>query len=149
MGLIRKRLEDEEEVEVAMSPLIDCVFLLLIFFLVTTMMKKLEKQIPVTLPDSTSAIADNPNDRILIIGMDTTGQHFRDSGQRDRDGNPQYAHVDDLAIYLRDVAERDGVDRPIRLDIAPRAPFQKVIDALDIAHIQGFEKVGVHLKKKD
>ena len=31
---------EEDKVEVQMSPLIDCVFLLLIFFLVTTMMKK-------------------------------------------------------------------------------------------------------------
>ncbi len=149
MGYLRRRLEEEEDVEVPMSPLIDCVFLLLIFFLVTTMMKKLEKQIPVQMPDSTSAIADNPNDRLLVIGVDEQGLPFRDSGQRDGDGNLQYARIDDLAAYLKEVVARDGVGRPIRLDAAAGAPFQTVIDALDVCSIQGFEKVGVHLKKKD
>ncbi len=133
----------------AMSPLIDCVFLLLIFFLVTTMMKKMEKQIPVTLPDSTSAIADKPTDALMIIGLDEHGTFFRDSNKRDHDGNPIYVPVDDIAVYLKELAIEGGTQRPIRLDAAPKAHFQKVIDALDICQIQGFEKVGVHLKKKD
>ena len=37
---MRFELGDDDRAEVQMSPLIDCVFLLLIFFLVTTMMKK-------------------------------------------------------------------------------------------------------------
>ena len=53
----RRRWFDHEEIEVEMTPLIDCVFLLLIFFLVTTMLKKLEKQIPVVLPDPTLSLA--------------------------------------------------------------------------------------------
>ena len=40
---MRLNYDDDDKVEVQMSPLIDCVFLLLIFFLVTTMMKKWEK----------------------------------------------------------------------------------------------------------
>ena len=46
---MRLNYDDDDKVEVQMSPLIDCVFLLLIFFLVTTMMKKWEMQIPLTL----------------------------------------------------------------------------------------------------
>ena len=38
---MRLNYDDDDKVEVQMSPLIDCVFLLLIFFLVTTMMKKM------------------------------------------------------------------------------------------------------------
>ena len=45
---MRLPLDEEEKVDIQMSPLIDCVFLLLIFFLVTTMMKKWEMQIPLS-----------------------------------------------------------------------------------------------------
>ena len=45
---MRLNYDEEDKVEVQMSPLIDCVFLLLIFFLVTTMMKKWEMQIPLS-----------------------------------------------------------------------------------------------------
>ena len=48
---MRLNYDDDDKVEVQMSPLIDCVFLLLIFFLVTTMMKKWEMQIPLTYND--------------------------------------------------------------------------------------------------
>ena len=41
---MRLNYDEDDKVEVQMSPLIDCVFLLLIFFLVTTMMKKWEMQ---------------------------------------------------------------------------------------------------------
>ena len=40
---MRLPLDEEEKVDIQMSPLIDCVFLLLIFFLVTTMMKKWDR----------------------------------------------------------------------------------------------------------
>ena len=38
---MRLNYDDDDKVEVQMSPLIDCVFLLLIFLLLTTRMKKL------------------------------------------------------------------------------------------------------------
>ena len=55
---MRLNYDEEDKVEVQMSPLIDCVFLLLIFFLVTTMMKKWEMQIPLSLPSMTSSLSD-------------------------------------------------------------------------------------------
>ena len=47
---------NEDEPEVSMSPLIDCVFLLLIFFLVSTMTKEKNRDISVDLPTSESTI---------------------------------------------------------------------------------------------
>ena len=44
------RQEDESAVEVQLTPLIDCVFLLLIFFLVSSQLKKVEKRLEVDLP---------------------------------------------------------------------------------------------------
>lgn len=53
---MRLPLDEEEKVDIQMSPLIDCVFLLLIFFLVTTMMKKWEMQIPLSLPEDRKSV---------------------------------------------------------------------------------------------
>ncbi|MCS2307995.1 biopolymer transporter ExbD [Bacteroides thetaiotaomicron] len=60
---MRLNYDEEDKVEVQMSPLIDCVFLLLIFFLVTTMMKKWEMQIPLSLPSMTSQLVYHPRRR--------------------------------------------------------------------------------------
>ena len=42
--------EEDAPVEVQLTPLIDCVFLLLIFFLVSSQLKKVEKRLEVDLP---------------------------------------------------------------------------------------------------
>ena len=64
-----EKLEDDLPVEVQMAPLIDCVFLLLIFFLVATTLRKIIKELPVELPDSAAAIEVRQEDDLLVIGM--------------------------------------------------------------------------------
>lgn len=64
---------NEDEPEVSMSPLIDCVFLLLIFFLVSTMTKVKNRDIPVDLPTSQSAVKLKPDDKQAIVGLDADG----------------------------------------------------------------------------
>ena len=140
-----KDWDDREEVEVEMTPLIDCVFLLLIFFLLTTMLKKLEKQIPVVLPDSTLALAPVAQRQTLILGLDSSGGIFKGEGQ-DEEGNVTYRGVDDLPRLLQEVARERGHDIPVRLDAARNTPFQRVIDVLDVCALQGFEKVGVRIQ---
>ena len=64
---MRLPLDEEEKVDIQMSPLIDCVFLLLIFFLVTTMMKKWEMQIPLSLPEMTSSLSTTRSGENTVI----------------------------------------------------------------------------------
>ena len=69
---------NEDEPEVSMSPLIDCVFLLLIFFLVSTMTKVKNRDISVDLPTSESAIKLKPDDKQAIVGRTTLFDQFHD-----------------------------------------------------------------------
>ncbi|HUT33246.1 MAG TPA: biopolymer transporter ExbD [Planctomycetota bacterium] len=43
-------LEDEEELRISMEPMIDCMFQLILFFLVTTSFIKLEQDLSINLP---------------------------------------------------------------------------------------------------
>ena len=139
---------ESDELEVEMTPLIDCVFLLLIFFLVTTMLKKLEKQIPVVLPDPTVSLAPVARTETVILGVDEDGHYAREAG-RDGRGFLRYVRVDDLAAHLKTIARERGPQTPLRLDAHRNTPFQKVIDALDICALQGFENVGVRIQHTD
>ena len=73
----RQLRRDSGNCEVILSPLIDCVFLLLIFFLVTSMIKRFERQIPVNLSDGTSAI--KVQDRLEILGFKQVRFRIRDA----------------------------------------------------------------------
>ncbi len=145
---LRSRRRRDESVEVDLSPLIDCVFLLLIFFLVTTMLKKLEKQIPVTLPDYTSAIAAaaEPSAAIYALEADGAITHARD-GQRTLNGL-SYAPVESFEAELKRLATTRGTQTAIRLDTDRDVPVQKVIDILDTLALKGFANVGVRLRHR-
>jgi biopolymer transport protein ExbD len=146
---MRSRLPDQEEdAGVPMSPLIDCVFLLLIFFLVTTMIKKWEKQIPVTLPDSTSALSQQANDQTYVLGLDEEGNYYRASGNG-RDGELVYRPVSDLPALLKSVALQRDTSLPLRIDIDHATPTQAMIEAVDICKLQGFDNVGVKLRSNE
>ncbi|WP_269526000.1 ExbD/TolR family protein [Coraliomargarita parva] len=146
---LRSRRRKEENIEVDISPLIDCVFLLLIFFLVTTMLKKLEKQIPVELPDYTSAIASVSESDTIIYALDQDGNFLRARDKARSLNGLYYDPVPSFIADLKKVAEAHGTNIPIRLDTDRDVPVQKVIDALDILSLQGFEKVGVRLRYRN
>lgn len=142
----RKQFSGDDDAAVEMSPLIDCVFLLLIFFLVTTMIKRKEQLIPITLPDPSSAVSTNPHDETLIIGLDVNGKYYKTSGRVSNEGAIQYQRVDDLANHLKALIDEHGqevLDRPLRIDADRNTPFQVAVDAVDICKLQGFSNVGL------
>ncbi len=131
---------------VDLSPLIDCVFLLLIFFLVTTMMKKLQKEIPVTIPNPEASLQAVEEQPVLVVGVDTEGNYYR-ATQRDKTfGELEYAPIESLAGFLKEYAEANGTGTPLRIDVDRQTPFQILVDTLDLASLQGFENVGVRTR---
>lgn len=145
---MRRKRKNDEDITVEMSSLIDCVFLLLIFFLVTTMMKKLEKQIPVEVPDNSVAVAERAETHREIIGIGTNGEYFRADG-RLRDGRPRFVPLPDIDRYIDILAERrrktpEGIN--IRLYADAEVGFQKVIDILDKLKIKNLDKVDVRMR---
>ena len=113
---------NEDEPEVSMSPLIDCVFLLLIFFLVSTMTKVKNRDISVDLPTSESAIKLKPDDKQAIVGLDAEGNFYWD-------GQPCSTNF--MMEQLRETCISDP-GRRIRIDM------DNVIDNLLKRFIFGF-----------
>ncbi|WOO39365.1 biopolymer transporter ExbD [Rubellicoccus peritrichatus] len=145
----RRKRDYGDDVAVDFSPLIDCVFLLLIFFLVATILKRLEKQIPVMLPDSTSSLAQEAELSEVVIALGEDGVILQGIARPNKLETISYAPIDDIAVFLKELAQQRGTNTPIRIDADRDVPFQEVIDTLDICSIQGFEDVGVRLKHHD
>ena len=140
----RKQRSEPDEAGVAMSPLIDCVFLLLIFFLVTTILKRKEKHIQVEMPDNTSAVAAASMETKMLIGLDAHGRCLAPGNVRAKDGATAWHPIDDLASYLKQRVETQGsaiLDLPLQINAHRGTPLQKAIDALDICKLQGFSRV--------
>ena len=68
------RQEDESAVEVQLTPLIDCVFLLLIFFLVSSQLKK--QRLEVDLPRAHVVKTYKQTPDIISVGVNARGSLF-------------------------------------------------------------------------
>jgi len=68
------KLPDREDVAIDMAPMIDMVFLLLIFFMVASIMKT--TKVPIKIPESKAAkVADNIKDRVTL-SLNEQGQPY-------------------------------------------------------------------------
>jgi len=133
------RHEEDESIEVQMAPLIDCVFLLLIFFLVATTLKKLEPELKVDLPESAAAIQVVQDQDVLVLGVDEMGKvHL--GGEQTPASNTMLHDV------LRQHAAHPG-ERRVRLDVDRRAPFEDVVRVIELCTFEGLTDVGFHTRE--
>ena len=66
----------------SITPLIDVVFLLLIFFLVSSRFSKEERELDLNLPSVTQALPAMAQPHELVINIDVEGRYFIDGGFR-------------------------------------------------------------------
>ena len=114
--------DNEDEPEVNLTPLIDVVFLLLIFFMVSTTFEH-QSRIQIELPEAT-AEASKPDDESLEIIIDARGRYFI--------GDKQVINTELKTLkgaIRKAVGDRDAIPVIIRADAS--TPHQSVIRALD------------------
>jgi len=125
---------DSDEPEVNLTPLIDVVFLLLIFFMVSTTFEH-QSRIQIELPEAT-AEATKPDDESLEIIIDAQGRYFL--------GDQQVVNTElkTLKGAISKVAgDREGLPVIIRADA--KTPHQAVITALDATSQLGMTRISL------
>ena len=126
MKIIRQR---RPQMKMEMSPLIDCIFQLLIFFMLSSTF--LTPSIPLSLP--TAAAGGPPQGHQVIITLDAEGQVFL---------NKQPSSFEQLEGQLRELlSESKGRVVTIRAD--QQMTYQHFVHALDIAKRSGAEHVNI------
>ena len=137
----RKRCFDESA-EVNMSPLIDCVFLLLIFFLVTTTLKMKERHLVLSLPNDSAGINTQTNETILTLGVNKEGVIFK-LRESKKNGVKQFEEINDFSSFL---ISQKNKDMAFRIECDRMTPFQKTIEILDACKEQGFKNIALKIK---
>lgn len=126
------RAQDNMEPELNLTPLIDVVFLLLIFFMVSTTFNR-ESDIPLELPEATGEVKQQ-DERVVEISIDAKGVFYVN---REELVNTQ---IKTLIAAIRRAA---GDDKEPMLIIAADAEtrHQAVVTAIDAAQQLGFRKL--------
>jgi len=125
---------DSDEPEVNLTPLIDVVFLLLIFFMVSTTFEH-QSRIQIELPEATVE-ATKPDDESLEIIIDAQGRFFL--------GDQQVVNTELKTLkgaISKAVGEREGLPVIIRADA--KTPHQAVITALDATSQLGMTRISL------
>ena len=128
------KITDDEPVEVQMTSLIDCVFLLLIFFLVSSQMKKVEKELPIELPMAAATVPAKASPQLTTVSVDKYGELFV---------NSQPVGGEGLRAKLREAA-RTNPDMRIRINGDIYAPFRAIVQVLDTCQGEGLTIVGIN-----
>ncbi len=123
----------EEEVTINLTPLIDVVFLLLIFFMVSTTFDT-TSQLKIKLPEATESQDSKPPNRLTLL-IDARGRFFLNS--RELSNSKQ--------ATLRAALERSmqGQDLPVIIQSDADSPVQSLVTAMDVVGQLGITQVSI------
>ena len=128
-----RKESDLKTIEVNLTPLIDVVFLLLIFFMVSTTFDK-QAQIQIKLPEADSSELVEKEPTSIAIGVNEEGNYFVNQEELIR------SDKETLRKMLVKVSE-GKTDLPVIISADGKAPHQSVITVLDVASQLGMSQM--------
>ena len=128
------RKQQREEVNVNLTPLIDVVFLLLIFFMVSTTFQK-ENHISLNLPEASNK-EQQAVSKSIYVTISASG---------DLAVNARALVKNDAATLMLALQNLDINDKtiPFILSADAMAPHQSVVTVMDVAGKLGFSRLGI------
>lgn len=129
---MRRRNRQSDEAEINITPMLDIVFIMLIFFIVTTSFVK-EKGIEVSRPSSTPPKEVKKNKGPIVVKIDANGNITMKGRLLDR--NAVQANLE------REKAEKP--DSPLIIAAHPDAQTDALVTILDAAEAVGVASVNV------
>jgi biopolymer transport protein ExbD len=140
---MRIDLGQDEAPEIGLIALIDCIFFLLMFFMVATSFRQdeppePEKELPVVLPAAKASLqravaAPAP----LVLGVDRQGR--------------LYVGSEKVTVQaFHDVLKREAARNPhrrIRVDGDEQTPYRHIVHVLDLCQFEGFTNISLHTRK--
>lgn len=123
---------------VEMLPLMDVVFLILVFLIYAMMVMVVHMGMPVSLPTSKSAQPEQMV--VLALTVQQDGALWLDKEPVSLEGLP--------AAVLRQSGEKGGADEPTLQIFADAAlPYQKLFNVLDVLKKAGLKKISLQAKE--
>ena len=139
---MRIELGADEPPEIGLIALIDCIFFLLMFFMIATSFKQpdagKQMELPVVLPAAQMSLDRASAAPVaLAIGVDREGKLYVDGKQ---------VTVQHLHDRLKAEAAANPA-RPIRIDGDEMARYQDIVHVLDLCQFEGFTKIAMHTRQ--
>lgn len=125
---------ESDSIDVNLTPLIDVVFLLLIFFMVSTTFDR-QAQLKVKLPEASPASQQLPTDTI-ILAVDAKGQYYINDKQL---VNTTIKTLKQALVNTMN----ENKELPVILKADAKTPHQSVVTAMDAAAQVGLTRLSI------
>ncbi|MBW1740885.1 MAG: biopolymer transporter ExbD [Deltaproteobacteria bacterium] len=126
----------QKSARIELIPLIDIIFLLLVFFIYSMLSMAVYRGIPVMLPSAETV--ENAKEQAVFITVDKKGNVFVDKESIDRD---------ELLARLK--RERAAFPQKVAIISGDGdSPYRVFVDVLDKARLAGFQKVSIEASPK-
>jgi biopolymer transport protein ExbD len=129
---VKLRHTPKESPDINLTPLIDVVFLLLIFFMVSTTFNR-DSELSIKLPEASTTAADRSPDSIEVA-IDAQGRFYVNGRQL----------VNTQAATIRQALSKaagDGKAPPIIISADAKTPHQAVVQVMDAARQLGLVRL--------
>jgi biopolymer transport protein ExbD len=131
-------LDEDQKLDIPMGPMIDCVFLLLLYFMVASQIKIQEIYLGMNLPSSAVSEQKKALPAELTISILETGDVLCNQlpvgGTGDRD-------LQELRSKLTKVIDLFGDDQPVVVHPQPQVRHQRIIDVLNACAASGVKNL--------
>lgn len=138
---MRVKKQEEEPFEIMLIPMIDCMLVIIIFFLVATTLKNTERELPLELPDSAAAIGVQQAPETIVIGLDKDGRTFMGTDARVEPVDRQSLHQ-----RIRESAQVNPAQR-VRIDCDRDTRFEDFVHIVDLCQFEGLKNIGIHTRR--
>ncbi len=128
--MILKQQSADSQLAIEMTPMIDIVFLLLIFFLVATTFRQEEREMQIALPIASSAGPISMTLRELVVNVDENGRMI--IAGREVSG-------EDLLLMITD-AVAVNAEQKVTVRGDRRVAYESVVRVLDICKTGGVQQ---------
>lgn len=125
-----KKIEDSEEVSVNITSMIDVIFILLIFFMVSTQFKK--NSLPLNLPSSDNSKQEPSDSKLNVLSVTSDSIYL----------NGNSVESEKLYEALLSEYEKDS-DAPLSFECENTVSFQRVVEILTEIQKAGITKIGI------
>ena len=130
---------ETEEVSINLTPLIDIVFLLLIFFMVATTFQR-ETELEISLPEASTETTGERAISALILEIDATGAYRMGTQTGGRLSEFASVNAEKLSETLKGVSGKNDTTTII-IKADAKTPHQAVVRALDAARQASLTRV--------
>lgn len=139
---MRIDLGEEEQPEINLIALIDCIFFLLMFFMVATSFKHQDDnkpltELPITLPQSAVSLdRATASPDVLVLGVDAKGGVYW--------GRERVTQAE-LRKRLH-AAAANNPSLPVRIDGDTQAAYQEIVHLLDLCQFEGLTQISMRTR---